>query len=222
MARARVLLLALSLLVACAGMAWGDGLIQWNGAGQAQIPQADQPNATSPRDVVMSDQDTFEIRPTEHTQARVTDLVPAVSADVTVWPARPTDGRMGFVMYLKFVRDSQQDGQFATVQSMQDAIPGIAKEFVGDAVEGKVLTKPLKYAGRQGCYATFTDKRLVDVAQVKATEFRFAAAGMIRLSPDTVLQFRLLVSDLGSPDFFKPLEYALSFCKPIAATQPAK
>ncbi len=125
-----------------------------------------------------------------------------------------------FVMYLKFSADAVEGGQLVSEKQMQDAIAKLSEAFLAESEEGKPRFKSIKYSGRGGWYALFTDKRLAGVQQPRADDYRYAVVGLLRLSEGSMLQFTLMVNDLASPDFYGPLNYAMKFAKPLPASQP--
>lgn len=127
-----------------------------------------------------------------------------------------------YSMRIVFVADPEIGGKFVTADEMRQYVEKAAADYTDVAVERAVRSKAIKYNGRPGCYATFTDKRLVEVAQPQPNDFRYVAVGIVRLSEASVLQFQLFTNDLASRDFFDPLEYALRLVKPAASTRPTK
>lgn len=125
-------------------------------------------------------------------------------------------GEPRYVMRLQFVPDPEIGGKLVTLEEMKRQVESDAADFTDVAVEKEIKCRSVKYGGRTGCYATLTDGRLVDVANPPVNDFKHVAVGVIRLSEETVLQFRILTNDLASRDFFGPLEYAMSLVKPVA------
>ena len=114
-------------------------------------------------------------------------------------------------------------GDLGTMEKMEQAVAEESAPYVEESVEKKVQFKSLKYAGRAGVYAVFTDSRLVEEKTPRPNDYRYAVVGMVRLSEGAAFRFSLLVNDLRSQDYFGPLHYALSFVKAAdeASTRPA-
>ncbi len=169
------------------------------------------------RDVRVGETETFHLASTAQMLAQM-----EVGEDTSMAVVLSPRAGQAYSMRLVFVADPEIGGKFVTADEMRGYVEKAAVDYTDVAVEPAVRSKTIKYNGRPGCYATFTDKRLVEVTQPRANDFRYVAVGIVRLSEGSVLQFKLFTNDLASRDFFDPLEYALRLVKPAASTRPAK
>jgi hypothetical protein len=174
------------------------------------------------QEIKVTDEDRFTIANTQGIRAEVVPIPAGVmvggagqggqagagSEVAGVVRALPEDGE-GFAMTLVF----SAKGELGTMERLEQAVAEDSAPYVGMSVEKKAQFKTLKYAGRAGVYAVFTDARLVEEKTPRPNDYRYAVVGIVRLSEASVLRFNLLVNDLGSQDYFGPLHYALSFIK---------
>lgn len=160
----------------------------------------------SPGDVfTISDNNEWNV---SVTRLRVLDL-----AEVTITPKE----NKSFMLILYFMRDTEDRGQFDNPDKMKMAVMESSQKYVRDSVEKKVNLEKFDIKDSYGFKACFTDADLAKQKDipVPSGQFMYLMRGMIRLSADTALGFRLCTNDLNSAETKAIEKYILSFVKPL-------
>lgn len=140
--------------------------------------------------------------------------LPLRFGDVSVAPRKGN----AFSLEMTFLCDSPDLAKYDTPEKMQKATQKACQQYVTGSVEKAVKLVEIKPGGRHGCYATFTDADLVGKAAPEG-EHLYVTVGILRLTNDSALTFRLMSNTKDGADFVKPLEYVTSF---VVAVQTAK
>lgn len=159
----------------------------------------------------ISPEDIFTLKDTSEWHITVTRSQVLDVAEVTI---TPKDGK-SFMVMLYFMRDTDDRGLFDAPDKMKMAVMESSQKYVADSVEKKVNIEKIDINGSYGFKARFTDAELFKQkdAAVPFGQFMYLIRGMVRLSRDTALGFRLCTNDLNSAETKAIEEYILSFVK---------
>jgi hypothetical protein len=163
----------------------------------------------------ISPEDVFTVSDNNDWSVSVTRLQVLKLAEVTVTPK----DKKSFLLMLYFMRDTEERGQFDTPEKMKMAVMESSQKYVLDSVEKKVNLEKIDIKGSYGFKACFTDSDLAKQKDVPVPDgqFMYLVRGMIRLSGDTALGFRLCTNDLNSAETKAIEKYILSFIKVIGS-----
>ncbi|MFA6103931.1 MAG: hypothetical protein WCV67_12300 [Victivallaceae bacterium] len=155
--------------------------------------------------------DVFTISDNNEWNVAVTRLRVLDVAEVTVTPK----DRKSFMLMLYFMRDTEERGLFDTPDKMKMAVMESSQKYVPDSAEKKVNLERIDIKGSYGFKACFTDADLAKQKDlpVPAGQFMYVVRGMVRLTVDTALGFRLCTNDLNSEETKAVERYILSFVK---------
>ena len=165
----------------------------------------------------LSPEDVFTVSDNNDWNVAVTRLRVLDVAEVTVTPK----DKKSFLLMLYFMRDTEERGQFDTPEKMKMAVMESSQKYVPGSVEKKVTLENIDYKGTYGFKACFTDAELAKQKDIPAPagQFMYLIRGMVRLSGDTALGFRLCTNDLNSEETKIVENYILSFVKVIGRKQ---
>jgi len=158
-------------------------------------------------------EDVFSVSDTNEWSVSVTRLRVLDVAEVTVTPKN----KKSFMLMLYFMRDTDDRGLFDTPEKMKMAVMESSQKYVIDSVEKKVNLEKFSTKSSYGFSACFTDADLAKQKDVPVPDgqFKYLVRGMIRLSPDTALGFRICTNDLNSEETKSIEKYILSFVKAL-------
>jgi hypothetical protein len=155
----------------------------------------------------ISPDDTFKINDTDDWKFTVTRLQVMEVAEVKM-----TTNENLLMLY--FMRDSGNYGQFNTPGKMEGAVRESGQNYAKSSVEQTVNIEKFDIKGSYGFKAFLTDAELAKQKdKVPAGQYLYLILGMVRLSDDTALGFRLCTNDPNSAETKKLERYILSFIK---------
>lgn len=160
-------------------------------------------------------QEIFQVQSTAEYRVNVERYLVLRFAQLKIAPRTSDD----FDLMLRFVGDPPDMARFDTPEKMRRAVSYAARDLVALSQEKKTQLQEMKISGRFVCYATFTDAGLSSSPEADG-QFRHITVGVLRLSDDTAMQFKLRSKERSQWDV--ALEYMRQFIRPtpVACTQP--
>jgi hypothetical protein len=161
----------------------------------------------------MSLRDRFVVDDTADWKVVVNRQLMLRFAEVTVSPK----DKDTFDLTLTFRCDTPDLARFDSPAKMKQAVEASVAKYRDGIVEKKPDLEELHNRGWYGFKTKVTDASLVG-KKPGAGEYRYMILGMIRLSDDSALGFRLVTNDPASEETTKLLDYINGFAKPKSGT----
>ena len=163
--------------------------------------------------VTTSMRDTFLLQGTEQWDVRLERQLLLRFAQVSV----SDKSGYPFNLILNFMADTPDLAKFDTPEKMEKTIRARTEKFLAQSVEKTIVLQKVPVASTYGFYTIITDAKVANNPSPPVRDFKYLTGGMIRLSPDTALEYVLTTNDTDSTSYRTLLdEFVYKLVRPEA------